>query len=578
MKCYRCGKEISDEARHCTNCGVLLKMTNKLLTAIKAGNKEAIIQFYKMFYNNVYNRFLQLGIDEQEIPGLINKAYKDFILHSHEVAAVETFEPYFYGVCDNIAFSYLKEHHQQPQELEKETFVSPNQAMIEEMLKSIGEKDEVKRKHKKKSHKSIVVFIIVLALIVAGAGGYYGFHMVNKKAVEKKRNDAYLNVNKQYVAAVHAIATDHNDSSYKKITKKYPLVSKQAYVTYYRDATANVLKNLSSKQYDLDGDGNQELLVGYKDGSDMKIIGIYKYNGKKATSLSPIKDIKHGWQYILTTHHRVLKGYKKEDETYDYELLGFKNKKLVTLQSAIDNPEKYMEDNGLMRITVQGQTIKNKKAADQKILTMQDRWVQYIEAKQYAKADQIAQRMENDVEDPCVYAMSEAMKKAYLAKIKEYQIKYDGVKKYYTSADNYFTFYTIGYLLSDLDGDGQAELMIERGAGSNNSFFLSIFTYKNGEIKLIKESELVEDCSLLYYPNHRGIIRDFGHSGYQVIHTIYIKNDQVKYKDIADIEIGENYSFKDNYITSGMKLNKHSNADEQIFYEENPKLNFDILA
>lgn len=120
--------------------------------------------------------------------------------------------------------------------------------------------------------------------------------------------------------------------------------------------------------------------------------------------------------------------------------------------------------------------------------------------------------------------------------------------------------------------------MIERGAGSNNSFFLSIFTYKNGEIKLIKESESVEDSFLLYYPNHRGIIRDFGHSGYQHIHTIYVKNDQVKYKEIADIEIGENYSFKDYYITSGMKLNKHSNADELIFYEENPKLNFDILA
>ena len=62
MKCYKCGKEVSAKAVHCEYCGSLLKVTNKLLTAIRASNTEAIIMLYKMLYNQVYNRFLQLGI------------------------------------------------------------------------------------------------------------------------------------------------------------------------------------------------------------------------------------------------------------------------------------------------------------------------------------------------------------------------------------------------------------------------------------------------------------------------------------------------------------------------------------
>lgn len=575
MKCYRCGKEVSDEALHCKYCGALLRITHKLLTAIQAGSKEAIIQLYKMLYNNVYNRFLQLGIDEQEITGLINKAYKDFLLHSHEVTTIEAFEPYFYGICDNIAFSYLKEHNRQPQELDKETFVKPDQSTIDEMLSKIDEKDEKNPKQeRKKSHKGIIISVIVIALILAGAGGYYGFTTMNKKAVKKRRMQSYLNINKQYVAAVHAIATNHGHQSYKKITKKYPLVSKQAYVTYYRNTTENIMKNLLYQLYDLDGDGNQELLVGYKDSADMKIIGIYKNNGKKTTSLSPIKDIKHGWNYILTSHRRILKGYKKEDETYVYKLLGFKNRKLVTLQSSIDNPEVYMKKNDLSRITIHGKTIKNKDANDQQILTMQDRWLQYVKQKKIEKANQLGQRMSNNIEDPCAYSMSKDMKRAYLAKIKEYQEKYNGIN-YYVYDSYSIQAQTMGYLLSDLDGDGHAELMIEWGISNSVNDYLAVFSYENGQIKAINECvQISSSTSLLYYPNHAGIISDYGHTGSQVIQIIYVKNDQIKYKEIADIEFSPEDFEKMYYITSGMELDRHT---KDKTYDTNPKLNFDIL-
>lgn len=557
MKCYKCGEAVSGESNHCEHCGALLKITLKLLTTVQAGNKEAIIQLYKMLYNNVYNRFFQLGIDKQEIPGLINKAYKDFVLHSHEVTSVETFEPYFYGICDNVAFTYLKSNGLEPQELDQETFVEPDQSIIDNMLEEIDKKDDEKPpKEKRKSHKWII-FVVVIALIVAGTGGYYGFSLVNQKVVEKKREQEFASVSLQYVEAVQMMSNRGNSDGVKLLKEKYPLVRRQASVTVIKKNDTNFFdkKNLVSVKYDVDGDHAKELLIGYKDGEKTVIMGIYKYDGKKTIVINPIENMSKEWTLIFTKNHKILRGIRdNENKSYIYSLLQLKNNKLITLKSPIQNVSKYMKKNGLQKASVMAKPIQYNQRKIKLPPTDQDLWLHYIKEGRYKDADKIGKKMQNNIEDPCVAAMSKKMREAYLNKVTSYMWKYDGFSE---SADGYVRS-VLGYMLTDMDGDRVPELIIEWGVGSNVDDNLAIFTYKNGHLRTIAEKVWVGiGKALLYYPNHAGLIEDYGHMDVQTISIISVENGKVKVNKVAELH-------SHLYVTSGLELSLHVNGENEI--------------
>lgn len=564
MKCYNCGKEVSTYDQHCGHCGALLKMTNKLFTAIQAGNQEAVIQLYKMVYNQVYNHFLELGIIKVEIPKLIHQAYQDFLTHSREITTIEAFEPFFTGICDNVAFTYLKNHHQEPHELEREIFVKPSQEDIDEIVKMVkGSSKSSVIKNEKKTHKGIII-AVVIALLVVCIGGYFGFGMIQKKSVEKKQTKNYLKVNDQYVAAVRTLAVDSSKKSYKQVTKKYPLVAKQAYMTYHKNPTNQAVKNLSYKFYDLSGKGSKELLIGYKNDSRLIILGVYTNNGSKTISLAPVKGVAHEWKYVLTNDHRMLRGYKNSDGDYVYTLFKVKNQKTVTEKSSIHHLSSYLKKNHLKTISVSAKSIRGTKTKSEEIITDQDRWLSYVKNKQFSKADALGKTMSNNVEDPGVKYMSKDMKDAYLAKVKDYQETYDGVTQDEIGA----VLYTLGYLLTDMDGDGQVELIIEWGTGANNGDNLAFFSYKNGRLMTLDEEFPVSNCALLYYPNHAGMIRDYGHTGSQQINIIHVVDDEVKWGWTAEFTIDE-------YITSGLQLTRHV-AKENYF--SNSELDFSVLS
>ena len=177
-----CGHEVTQYDHHCGQCGALLQMTHKLLKAIQEDNEEAIIQLYKMVYNDVYNHFLELGLNRDEIPQLVDQAYQEFLEHSRDITSLDAFEPFFMGICDHVVFTYLKDHHQEPQELDREVFVKPTQHSIHKMLKN----HKKAFASKKKSFKGMVL-AVVMAILLAGVCGYLTYHQVNKVPVAFKK-------------------------------------------------------------------------------------------------------------------------------------------------------------------------------------------------------------------------------------------------------------------------------------------------------------------------------------------------------------------------------------------------------
>ena len=79
-----------------------------------------------------------------------------------------------------------------------------------------------------------------------------------------------------------------------------------------------------------------------------------------------------------------------------------------------------MKKNGLKKAPVTAKPIQYDQKQMKLLPSDQDRWLQYIENGQYKKADALGEKMDTNVEDPCVTAMSKKMKEAYLNKVAKY--------------------------------------------------------------------------------------------------------------------------------------------------------------
>lgn len=312
-------------------------------------------------------------------------------------------------------------------------------------------------------------------------------------------------------------------------------------------------------KYDVDGDDEKELLVGYKDGKKTIITGIYKNNGKKTVLINPIRKVLEDTILIFTTDHKIIRGIREyENKPYVYSLLRLKNNKLVTLKSSIHNLSEYMKKNGLKKAPVTAKPIQYDQKQMKLLPSDQDRWLQYIKNGQYKKADALGEKMDTNVEDPCVTAMSKKMKEAYLNKVTKYMWDYDGFNE---NADGYVRSVS-GYMLTDMDGDHLPELIIKWGTGSNIDENFAIFTYKNDQLKTINEKVGVGIHSeFLYYPNHAGIINNMGYMGIQEISIMSVKNGKVKENKIAKLPEVEN---ADLYVKAGLELTLHINSEDEV--------------
>jgi hypothetical protein len=161
-----------------------------------------------------------------------------------------------------------------------------------------------------------------------------------------------------------------------------------------------------------------------------------------------------------------------------------------------------------------------------------DQFVSAYKKGNYTKAKAAINKMSGVCEEPCAYKMSSSMKKAYKAVVQSYINRYSDDWSY-ENVDENKTTRVDGYALSDVDGDGKAELFVATmDLYARPSTFYNVYTFKkNKAVRIGKNLEML-DGSLHAYPNKKGTYfyaRD--HSALDLKKGV-IKNGKFKWQTI----------------------------------------------
>lgn len=136
---------------------------------------------------------------------------------------------------------------------------------------------------------------------------------------------------------------------------------------------------------------------------------------------------------------------------------------------------------------------------------LMDQFVSAYKKGNYSKAKAACKKMKGVVEEPCAYKMSKPMKKAYKAVVQSYINRYgDGWD--YDRSDKNQTTRVDGYALSDVDGDGKAEMFVATmDLFCRPSTVYDVYTFKNNKaIRIGKDLEML-DGHLHAYPGKKGV-------------------------------------------------------------------------
>lgn len=141
----------------------------------------------------------------------------------------------------------------------------------------------------------------------------------------------------------------------------------------------------------------------------------------------------------------------------------------------------------------------------------------------YKQARQLVKKMPKYACEPCAKKMSKARKKAYRKVVKHY------VKKYGTS-DSGSGKCVVGYYLSDLDGDNDAELLIKVGS-CEADYRADVYEYLgHGKTRrFIKKHAISAGHSVFCaYPGHAGVVLAYMHKGHEKVSKYVLKNGRLK--------------------------------------------------
>ncbi len=541
MKCWKCGSEIPEGAIHCTQCGALVKPTHKLMQAVSAGDQDAIIQLYRMCYGVICNELISIGLEKGSSADLVNKVFKSFIESAHNIAIEELFTSLM-GLTDHIGFTYMKEHDLEPHTVSSDEHIEVTKAMIDEMFICLHEQEEKKEKPHKKHIKMILVSVLVIALAVTGT--FFGLNQHHKK-IAKVQKQTYLAVTKEYVEAVNKLSVDRSLlKKENKLKQRYPQTYKAASIVIKHKRS---LSDLQCVMHDVDGDGNKELLIGYKDSNDQFVIaGIYrnKNGDQQATNTNAIS--KTTENLILTKNHQVIK-----EADGSYKLLKLNKLDHYYVVKGISNFTKYLKKHNTKKLALKAvsanafykKETKGKTLTAYKYLPADDKmqkWLDAYQAKQDAQCNAIAKTMPKTTEDQAVHAMSKQMKQAYKSIVQDYE------EKYKNGGDVTNSSFLAGENLADLDGDGQVELMIS-WADSYHMPYMDIYKFENNKVKTITKNYVYVDSdgtrmSFYAYSGHPGVVCNYCYNGIQDITILYLSNNKIKTKE---------YGARDTYRPDG---------------------------
>lgn len=565
MKCWKCGSEIPENAMHCTQCGALVKPTHKLMQAVNAGDQDAITQLYCMCYGVIYNELGAIGLEKQQSADLVNKVFKSFIERAQNIP-VEELLTTLMGLTDHIGFTYMKEHALEPHTVSTDEHIKVTKKMIDEMFICLHEQEEKKKKPHKKHMKVILVSVLVIALAVTGA--FMGINMHHQK-VAKLQKQTYLAVTKEYVEAVNKLSVDRSLlKKENKLKQRYPQTYKAASIVIKHKRS---LSDLQCVMHDVDGDGNKELLIGYKDSNDQFVIaGIYrnKNGDEQATNTNAISKVTE--KLILTKNHKVIK-----EADGSYKLLKLNKMDHYYVVKGISDFAKYLKKHNTKKLALKAvsantfykKETKGKTLTAYKYLPADDKmqkWLDAYQDQQYNKCNTIAASMPKESEEIGASSMPKQMKNAYKKVVKAY------AKKYLGHSD---IGYLSGYYLVDMDGDGEMELLMDY-SGSDYITYLDVYKFKNGTaqevIKGYDYSQADGRIRLYAYSGHPGIIALYQHNSMEGVEVYFLSGHKINIKDYGGRDLHDGNNTTGEYVNLGNQLNNHMNEDY-------PEIDYSIL-
>jgi hypothetical protein len=168
--------------------------------------------------------------------------------------------------------------------------------------------------------------------------------------------------------------------------------------------------------------------------------------------------------------------------------------------------------------------------------------------------------------------MSQDMKKAYKERVKSYLQKYDGVTEIMRDNGVSQPLYIGGYFLTDLDNDGNAELLILWGNDSMADQNIDAFKYEKDGVRKIAEQFQIYPGSLYAYPHHAGVIENYSRRETQNLAIIKLSDGHLKRLYYED-----NYNINDTFPAMGLYLPDHVLEYADSINGGTPTLSFDIL-
>lgn len=172
----------------------------------------------------------------------------------------------------------------------------------------------------------------------------------------------------------------------------------------------------------------------------------------------------------------------------------------------------------------------------------------------YKLARKNFRRLKRRVNEACVENMPYNTKKAYLKMLLTFNTDSSSGKKYLW-----------GYYLTDIDKDGNAELIVQYGKGEAD---VKAYVYfcKKGRVRFLGKF----DCghsSFYYDPRGNGMTVHYGHMGYENIRTLKIKKNKLK---ISSWRKRERFTRTGSYMPIPYELDDHVTWQNGIHIDYSP--------
>jgi hypothetical protein len=153
----------------------------------------------------------------------------------------------------------------------------------------------------------------------------------------------------------------------------------------------------------------------------------------------------------------------------------------------------------------------------------------------YSEARKQFKKFPETASESSLKKMSSKMKKAYLSKVQKY--------KTFSEAINDGGEYIWAYYLTDINKDGNVELLIQHGSCEADCL-ITIYKYSKGKATKLKSMNGALSISYAY-PDGYGFIKLFGHMGYETISRITLKDDKIIEKEIGSrsVETVDDYMY-----------------------------------